>query len=215
MKMGRHNKSTAGSSPAEAAVCMLADRLGKREQRGDGDPTMHRWAGEGGEVLLCRTVGTGDLAGVTAGQRGQVPRGLTEPMTSQGTWWAARGREGRREMTRAHGRGERQWHFSTSTCFIPYSRPSALGLSTLACICKAQVGSGLQLHSPVWLPHKHNWTALVEPRMPTTPGQGHGHIHGQVTDTEALQGLQMHRETRSTHMENEWLTQMYVKNQML
>lgn len=60
MKMGRHNKTAAGSSPAEArrAVCILGERrFGRRRQREDGDPAMQRSAGEGGEVLLCRIAG--------------------------------------------------------------------------------------------------------------------------------------------------------------
>lgn len=55
---------------------MLAERrFGRSEQRGDGDPTMNRSAGEGVRRSCVGLLGTGDLAGVTARQSGaDTPR---------------------------------------------------------------------------------------------------------------------------------------------
>lgn len=79
--------------------------------RGDRDPAMHSCAGGGGEVLLCRTAE--DRWPCRSDSRAKG-----EPTTSQGTWWAARGRKGGRQMSRAHGREKGNYVFPH---FIPYS----------------------------------------------------------------------------------------------
>lgn len=169
---------------------MLAQRFGRSERRGDGAPTMHRSAGQGGEVLLRRTAG--DRGPCRSDSR---TKGDRYPKTSQsltGHLMSSKGQRGRE----ANDKGPweevvlNKTHLFYSLLWVfPLWHTPAKPRWGLVCS-----------FIPLCDCHKHNWTALVEP---TTPGQGHGQIHGQVIDTEALQGLQMHRKTRSTHMENE------------